>query len=84
MPTPARGDQLIRRLIWALVAVFISGMIGTTASIAFTIQKSRQICELLNIIDAQDNPPPTNERQQKIADAIHRYRLSIGCKEDKK
>lgn len=84
MPTPARGDQLIRRLTWALVAVFISGIIATSASIAFTIHQSRQICGLLNILDAPDNPPPTTERQRKIADELHRYRISIGCKEDKK
>lgn len=57
-------------------------MISTGVSIAFTVYRSRQMCELLTIIDARDNPPPTTERQKKIADALHRYRVSIGCKEE--
>lgn len=82
MPTSTpEGVRLIRRLIWGLVAVYISVALTTTASIAFTIHQSRQICGLLNIIDAPDNPPPTNPRQERVATAIHEYRKSIGCKE---
>jgi len=84
MPTSTpQGIRLIRRLTWALIAAYISMGIATTASIVFTIHQSRQICGILNIIDSPDNPPPTTERQQRIATEIHKYRESIGCKEKK-
>lgn len=84
MPTSTpQGLRLLHRLIWGLVAAYVSMAIATTASIVFTIHQSRQICGILNIIDSPDNPPPSNERQQKIASAIHEYRESIGCEEKK-
>lgn len=43
------------------------------------IQRSREICELVKLLDDPDAPPPSNPRAAKIAEAMHRYRQGIGC-----
>lgn len=82
MPTSTpQGIRTIRRLIYGLIAAYISVAIGIAGCIAFTIHQTQQICGLVNAIDDPSAPPPTNERQQHFAEELRKYRESIGCKE---
>jgi hypothetical protein len=68
----------------AFVAVFALVTVGLYYVDQRDARRQRDICGLITLLDVPAAPaptpaPPAAERQKKIANAVHQYRVHIGC-----
>ncbi len=69
---------------WATLALaLVTFGVGLALSIGYTAQQSRKICGVIVLIDDRNQklppPPPTDPDTAQFRQALHRYRLSLGC-----
>lgn len=67
---------------WASVGLLVA-CVGVTVgtSITYTIQRSKDICGIIVIIDDrnQELPPATDKGTEDFRKELHAYRERIGC-----
>lgn len=81
-----------RRLVYALVVVLVTALALAVANVAYINHvndqaeqrnqaRAREFCEVVRLIDDryQKLPPTADPEAQRFAEAMHRYRVRLGC-----
>lgn len=67
-------------LIYTLVIQFVTIIGLIVVGIGYVQKQTQKICGMIVLLDTP-LPPNATPRQHQFADALHRYRQDIGCKE---
>ncbi len=71
----------VRRLTWALVALFTSSILMTMGSVYYTNRTQEQWCDLLTTLDrAYQSTPPQTPTGQEVASQVHILTGRVSCK----
>lgn len=71
----------LRRIYWALVALFVSACLAAGGSIYYTNQVQQQWCDLLTTLDtAYQTTPPPSATGKEVARQIHNLTDRLNCR----
>jgi hypothetical protein len=70
-----------RQQLYTVLVVFVTMLAFSIGNVIYTNHVARQFCGVVTLIDDryQKLPPAADPNARQFADAIHAYRLKLGC-----
>jgi hypothetical protein len=78
-----RAMSMRTMLIYTVLIQFVTIIALVVVGIGYVQRQTQKICGMIVLLDSP-LPPNATARQRQFADALHRYRQDIGCKEPTK